>query len=227
MNWAASGTEKKKVVHEPILQFCTFCWGTGSQTVGQGGAWTGCAPAQGWLFNRQTENYRPVVLLDVLFQLVSYIIQEWLVRIAEGSNILEPGQGGFRVRRGCDINMHKLDFITRETHKKSSNVFVRIDVDFENDFNNVTCRSTMMPRNRILRNCYTQQVWMVCSLTDPDFTSLMVRPIPFVRTWQKQRWSLSYTVTEDNDKWKLVCKWCPGTGYWEIVTHNRCGWSAP
>ncbi len=41
-----------------------------------------------------------------------------LVRIVEGSNILEPGQEGFRARRGCDINMHKLDFITRESQKK-------------------------------------------------------------------------------------------------------------
>jgi hypothetical protein len=35
------------------------------------------------------------------------------------------------------INMHKLDFITRETQKKTSNAFVRIDVDFENAFNSV------------------------------------------------------------------------------------------
>ena len=85
----------------------------------------------------RAENYRPVVLLNSLFQLVSYIIQERLVRIVEGSNILEPGQGGFRARRGCDINMHKLDFITREAQKKTSNAFVRIDVDFENAFNSV------------------------------------------------------------------------------------------
>ena len=85
----------------------------------------------------RAENYRPVVLLNSLFQLVSYIIQERLVRIVEGSNILEPGQGGFRARRGCDINMHKLDFITREAQKKTSNAFVRIDVDFENTFNSV------------------------------------------------------------------------------------------
>jgi hypothetical protein len=85
----------------------------------------------------RAENYRPVVLLNSLFQLVSYIIQERLVRIVEGSNILEPGQGGFRVSRGCDINMHKLDFITRESQKKTSNAFVRIDVDFENTFNSV------------------------------------------------------------------------------------------
>jgi hypothetical protein len=33
--------------------------------------------------------------------------------------------------------MHKLDFITRETQKKISNTFVRIDVDFENAFNSM------------------------------------------------------------------------------------------
>ena len=40
----------------------------------------------------RVENYRPVVLLNSLFQLVCYIIQERLVRIVEvdqeGSNIL-------------------------------------------------------------------------------------------------------------------------------------------
>jgi hypothetical protein len=85
----------------------------------------------------RAENYSPVVLLNSLFQLISYIIQERLVRIVEGSNILEPGQRGFRASRGCAINMHKLDFITRETQKKTSNAFVRIDVDFENAFNSV------------------------------------------------------------------------------------------
>jgi hypothetical protein len=30
--------------------------------------------------------------------------------------------------------MHKLDFMTREAQKKTSNAFVRIDVDFENAF---------------------------------------------------------------------------------------------
>ena len=33
--------------------------------------------------------------------------------------------------------MNKLDFITRETQKTSSNPFVRIDVDFGNAFNSV------------------------------------------------------------------------------------------
>jgi hypothetical protein len=63
-------------------------------------------------------DYRPVVLLNSLFQLISYVIQEHLVRIVEVSNILEPGQGGFRARRGCDINTHKLDFITREAQPR-------------------------------------------------------------------------------------------------------------
>jgi hypothetical protein len=51
----------------------------------------------------RAENYRPVVLLNILFQLVSYIIQERLVRIVEGSNILEPGQGGGSGRGGVVI----------------------------------------------------------------------------------------------------------------------------
>ena len=83
-------------------------------------------------------DYRPVVLLNSLFQLISYVIKEHLVRIVEVSNILEPGQGGFRARRGCDISTHKLEFITREAQQTTSNPFVRVDVDFENAFNSVT-----------------------------------------------------------------------------------------
>jgi hypothetical protein len=56
----------------------TDVWGTGSQTFGHGGTWTGCASTV------KPENYRPVVLLNNLFQLVSYIIQERLVSIVEG-----------------------------------------------------------------------------------------------------------------------------------------------
>ena len=38
----------------------------------------------------RASDYRPVVLLNSLFQLISYVIQERLVRIVVGSNILEP-----------------------------------------------------------------------------------------------------------------------------------------
>ena len=38
----------------------------------------------------------------------------------------------------CDINEHKMDFITRESQQTTSNPFVRVDVDFENSFNSVT-----------------------------------------------------------------------------------------
>lgn len=50
---------------------------------------------------------------------------------------MEPGQGGFRARRGFDINVHKLDYITSEDQKATSNPIVWIDVDFENAFNSM------------------------------------------------------------------------------------------
>ena len=65
----------------------------------------------------RVSDYHPVVLPYNLFQLISCIIQERLVRIVEGSNILEPGQGGFRTRREYDIN-------TRETQNTTSKGFI-------------------------------------------------------------------------------------------------------
>ena len=50
---------------------------------------------------------------------------------------MEPGQGGFRARSGCDISAHKLDSDAREAQKTTSNPFVRVDVDFANAFNSV------------------------------------------------------------------------------------------
>ena len=48
---------------------------------------------------------RPVVLLNSGYQLLKYIINEWLKRIVEQTNVLKPGQGGGRQGRSVNINM--------------------------------------------------------------------------------------------------------------------------
>ncbi len=50
-----------------------------------------------------------MVLMDGMNQLLGYIVLERLTRLAEGSNVLESGQGGYREVRGGDLNMHKID----------------------------------------------------------------------------------------------------------------------
>jgi len=44
----------------------------------------------------KTSDQRPVVLLNSVYQLLHYVINERLGKIVEPANILEPGQGGGR-----------------------------------------------------------------------------------------------------------------------------------
>jgi len=59
----------------------------------------------------KTSDQRPVVLLNSGYQLLNYIINEWLKRVVEQTNVLEPGQGGGRQGRGVKINMQKMHFV--------------------------------------------------------------------------------------------------------------------
>ena len=54
---------------------------------------------------------RPVLLLNSLYQLLYYVINERLKKIVEPANILEPGQGGGRQGRCIGIDMQKVHFI--------------------------------------------------------------------------------------------------------------------
>ena len=52
----------------------------------------------------------------------------------EKAGILEPGQLGGRQGRSTDINLTKLDWITREALAQGKRVY-RVDVDFTKAFN--------------------------------------------------------------------------------------------
>ena len=53
----------------------------------------------------KTSDQRPLVLLNSVYQLLNYVINEHLNKIVDPDNILEPGQGGGRQRRCVGINM--------------------------------------------------------------------------------------------------------------------------
>jgi hypothetical protein len=82
-------------------------------------------------------DWRPVVLMDGMNQLMGYIILERLTRLAEDSNVLEAGQGGYREGRGGDLNMNKIDHLARQA-REQRRVLLRADVDFANAFNSVS-----------------------------------------------------------------------------------------
>jgi len=87
--------------------------------------------------NRPSDQ-RPVVLLNSVYQLLNYIINERLKKIVEPVNILEPGQGGGRQGHCVGFNMQKVHFIQQKAWRvfflQGKRVY-RVDFDFGNAFN--------------------------------------------------------------------------------------------
>ena len=80
------------------------------------------------------QDCRPVVLLNCTNQLVMHILNDRLRNIVEKAVILEPDQSGGRQGRSTDINLTKLEWVTRETLIQGKRMY-RVDVDFTNAFN--------------------------------------------------------------------------------------------
>jgi len=78
-----------------------------------------------------------VVLLNCTNQLVMHILNARLRNIVEKADILEPGQSGGRQGRSTDINLAKVEWVTREALAQGKRVY-RIDVDFTNAFNTMS-----------------------------------------------------------------------------------------
>jgi len=74
---------------------------------------------------------RPVVLLNSVYALLNYFINERLKKIVEPANILEPEQGAGRQGRCVGINMQKVHFIQQEARRQGKRVY-QVDIDFKN-----------------------------------------------------------------------------------------------
>jgi len=82
----------------------------------------------------KTSDQRPVVLLNSVYQLLNYVINERLKQIVNPANMLEPGQGRGRQGHCVGINMQKVHFIQQESRRQGKRVY-RVDIDFKNAFN--------------------------------------------------------------------------------------------
>jgi len=82
----------------------------------------------------KTFGQKPVVLLNSGYQVLNYIMNEWLKRIMEQTNVLEPVQGEGRQGQSVNINMQKMHIVTHEAHRQGKRVY-RVDIDFRNAFN--------------------------------------------------------------------------------------------
>jgi hypothetical protein len=65
----------------------------------------------------QPTHWRPVVLLNSMNQLLSYIINERLMELVEHERILTQTQGGFHQDESTGINACKLYSLTREAQR--------------------------------------------------------------------------------------------------------------
>jgi len=82
----------------------------------------------------KTSDQRPVVLLNSVYQMLNYVINQRLKKIVEPANVLEPGQGGGRQGRCVGIHMQKVHFIQQEARRQGKK-FYRVDIAFQNAFN--------------------------------------------------------------------------------------------
>ena len=60
-----------------------------------------------------------VVLLNSGYQVLNYIMNEWLKRIMEQTNVLEPGQGGGRQGRSVNIDVQTRIKLTNKKSESS------------------------------------------------------------------------------------------------------------
>jgi len=83
--------------------------------------------------NRPSDQ-RPVVLLDSVYQLLNYVINERLKKIVELANILEPGQGGGRQGRCVSIKCKRCTSSNRKLGDRARE-FIGSTLTFKNTFN--------------------------------------------------------------------------------------------
>ena len=81
---------------------------------------------KGGVTDDRPQDWRPVVLLNCTNQLVMQILNAQHRSIVEKAGILEPGQSGGRQGRSTDINLTKLEWVTREALAQGKRVY-RVD----------------------------------------------------------------------------------------------------
>jgi len=83
---------------------------------------------------------RPVVLLNSVYQMLNCVVNEWLKKIVEPTNILEPEEGGGKQGRCVSINIQKVHFIQQEARRQGKRVY-RVYIDFKYAFNAMSQQS--------------------------------------------------------------------------------------
>jgi len=80
------------------------------------------------------DHYRPIALLNTIYQLIMIIITSRLRQLSENYAVMEGSQYGFRAHRGVQKVVQRAHWVQQQAMKESGTL-IRIDLDFENAFN--------------------------------------------------------------------------------------------
>jgi len=73
------------------------------------------------------DHYRPIALLNTIYQLIMIIITSRLRQLSENYAVLEGSQYGFRAHRGVQMVIPRAHWVQQQAMKESG---IRIDLDF-------------------------------------------------------------------------------------------------
>ena len=111
------------------------------------------------------DHYRPIALLNTIYQLIMLIITSRLRQLTEYYAVMEGSQYGFRTHRGVQIVVQRAHWVQQQAMKESG-ILIRIDLDFKNAFNSVghscrwaTLRGLGVPDVDFLEDLYSKS-WM-------------------------------------------------------------------
>jgi len=80
------------------------------------------------------DHYRPITLLNTIYQLINIITTSRLWRLSEKCAEMEGSQYGSRSHRGVQMVVQRAHCVQQQAMKESGTL-IRIDLDFENAFN--------------------------------------------------------------------------------------------
>jgi len=80
------------------------------------------------------DHYRPIALLNTIYQLIMLIITSRLRQLTENYAVMEGSQYGFRTHRGVQMVVQRAHWVQQQVMKESGTL-IRIDLDFKNAFN--------------------------------------------------------------------------------------------
>jgi len=111
------------------------------------------------------DHYRPIALLNTIYQLIMLIITSRLRQLTEYYAVMEGSQYGFRIHRGVQMVVQRAHWVQQPAMKESGTL-IRIDLDFKNAFNSAghSClwailRGLGVPDVDFLEDLYSK-LWM-------------------------------------------------------------------